>query len=56
MPRRAILLFVLFVVTSVFYSVVIHSSLPDIQAKQKAQTERFNALDEKALSPEKSGS
>lgn len=55
MPRRAILLFVLFLVMSLFYSVVIQTSLPDIEAKQKAQTEMLNEMDERALSQVKSG-
>ena len=55
MQRRVILLFVLFLFTAVFYSTVIRQNLPDIKAKQRAQTEMLNSLDEQVLSQAQSG-
>jgi len=42
-------MFVLFVVVAGFYTTVTHNSVPTIQSEQKAQTEMFNQLDERAL-------
>ena len=50
MQRRAILLFVFFLVVTLFYSTVIRQNMPDIETIQKAQTEMLNKLDERALS------
>lgn len=50
MQRRVLLMFVLFVVVAGFYTSVTHNSVPTIQLEQKAQTEMFNQLDERALS------
>ncbi len=55
MSRRMILLFVLFLVVALFYSVVIQQVMPNIKAKQKAQTEMMNNLDEQALAKIQSG-
>ena len=55
MPRRMILLFVLFLVVALFYSVVIQQVVPNIAAEQKAQTEKLNNLDEEALAKIQSG-
>ena len=55
MHRRAILLFVLFLVMSLFYNSVIRQNMPNIQAKQAAQTEMLNNLDEQALARIKPG-
>ena len=56
MQRRMILLFVLFLVVTLFYSTVIRQNLPDIKAEQKAQTEMLNSLDERVFSQIQSGS
>lgn len=45
MQRRVILLFILFLVTAWFYSAVIRQNMPDIAAKQRAQTEKLNNLE-----------
>ena len=55
MQRRVLLMFVLFVVVVGFYTSVTHNSVPTIQSEQKAQTEMFNQLDERALSQVKMG-
>jgi len=55
MYRRVILLFVLFLVMSLFYNFVIRQNMPNIQAKQAAQSEILNNLDEQALARLKSG-
>ncbi len=52
MHRRAILLLVLLLVLAVFYSTVVRQSMPDIKARQKAQTEMLNNLDERGNSAE----
>ena len=44
MQRRGILLFILFLVVAWFYTVVVSQSMPDIKAKQRAQTEMLNNL------------
>lgn len=49
MQRRMILLFVLFVVLAALYATVTRQNMPGIQARQKAQTETLNHLDEVAL-------
>jgi hypothetical protein len=48
MQRRPILLLILFVVLAVFYTYGFKQSVPDIRAKQKAQLEQLNHLDEQA--------
>lgn len=53
--RRLILLFVLFLVLTLFYRVVIRQNMAGIEALQKAQTEALNNLDERALSQLQSG-
>jgi len=50
-----ILLFVLFLVVALFYSVVIQQVVPNIAAEQKAQAEMLNNLDEEALAKIQSG-
>ena len=50
MQRRVYLLFVLFIVVAGFYASVTRDNVPSIQSEQKAQTEMFNQLDERALS------
>jgi len=50
MHRRAILMFILFLVVALFYNSVIQQNMPDIQAKQKAQTEMLNNLDGRVYS------
>ena len=45
MQRRAVLLFILFLVMAWFYSTVFRQNVPEIQAEQRAQTERLNKLD-----------
>jgi hypothetical protein len=47
-------MFVLFLVVTLFYSTVTRQNMPNIGAKQKAQTEMMNNLDERALSRTKS--
>ena len=49
MQIRVILLFVLLLVVTLFYSTVTRQNMPNIGAKQKAQTEIMNNLDERAL-------
>ncbi len=55
MRKRVILLFVLFLVLTLFYSAGIRQSMPNMNAKQKAQTEMLNNLDERALAQMQSG-
>ena len=55
MQRRVILLFVLFLVAALFYRAVIRQNMPDIEVKQKAQTEMLDNLDERVLSPRETG-
>jgi hypothetical protein len=50
MQIRVILLFVLFLVVTLFYSTVTRQNMPNIGAKQKAQTEMMNNLDERVFS------
>ncbi len=45
MQRRAVLLFILFLVTAWYYSVVVRQAVPTIAAKQSAQTEMLNDLE-----------
>ncbi len=49
MQRRVFLLFTLFVVLAAFYASVTREGVPVITARQQAQTERFNHLDETVL-------
>jgi hypothetical protein len=49
MQRRAFLLFVLLAVLALFYSSIAQRSMPGIAARQKAQTEAFDQLDEQVL-------
>lgn len=55
MQRRLILLFVLFLVMALFYRAVIRQNMPEIKAKQAAQTQMLNNLDERVLSQVQSG-
>jgi hypothetical protein len=48
MQRRVYLLFILFVVLAAFYASLARE-VPEITAKQQAQTEQFNHLDETVL-------
>ena len=48
MSRRMILLFVLFLVVALFYSVVGQQAGTNYAAKQRAQIEKLNNLDEQA--------
>ena len=56
MQTRLILLFVLFLVMSLFYGTVVQQSMPNIEAKQKAQIELLNTMDERAHSKLQNGS
>ena len=56
MQTRLILLFVLFLVMSLFYGTVVRQSMPNIEAKQKAQFELLNSMDERAHSRRQTGS
>jgi len=47
---RVVLLFVLFLAMTLFYSTMTRQNMPNIAAKQKVQTEMMNNLDERALS------
>ena len=49
MQRRTILLFILFAALALFYASVANRSVPDVIARQKAQTEMFEQLDEHVL-------
>ncbi len=49
MQTRVILLFVLFLVVALFYDSVTRQNMPNIEAKQKVQTEMMNNLDERVL-------
>lgn len=49
MQPRVYLLFILFVVLAAFYASVTRESVPEMAAKQHAQTEMFNQLDEIAV-------
>ena len=51
MQRRAILLFILFVVLAVLYASVTREKLPAFTKEQQKQTETFNRLDEQVLAP-----
>jgi hypothetical protein len=48
-------LFILFVVLAVFYASITRQNVPAISAKQKAQTDMLNQLDEQVLGEEESG-
>ena len=50
MHTRVILMFVLFLVVTLFYSTVTRQNMSGIGAKQKAQTEMMNNLDERVFS------
>jgi len=50
MQRRVFLLFLLFVVLAAFYANLARQNVPAITAKQQAQTEMFNQMDERVLS------
>lgn len=56
MQTRLILLFILFLVTSLFYGTVVRQSMPNIETKQKAQFELLNTMDERANSKPQTGS
>lgn len=49
MQRRVYLLFLLFLVLAGFYASVARENVPIISARQQAQTDRFNQLDETVL-------
>lgn len=55
MQKRVILLFVLFLVSALFYRAVIGQNMPNIEVKQKVQTEMLNNLDERVLSQLETG-
>lgn len=55
MQRRVILLFVLLLVVALFYKAVIGQNMPDIEVKQKVQTEMLDNLDERVLSQLETG-
>ena len=55
MQTRVILLFVLVLVLALFYNTVTRQNMPNIEAKQKVQTEMLNNLDERVLSHTQSG-
>ena len=52
MSRRMLLLFTLFMVTSLFYAVVTHQSAPELLDVQKSQIDKLNNIEEFALSGE----
>lgn len=52
MSRRMLLLFTLFVVTSLFYAVVMNQSTPELLDVQKSQIDKLNNIEEVALSGE----
>jgi hypothetical protein len=47
-----LLLFTLFMVTSLFYAVVTHQSAPELLDVQKSQIDKLNNIEEFALSGE----
>jgi hypothetical protein len=49
MQTRVILLCVLFLIVALFYNTVTRQNMPNIEAKQKVQTEMMNTLDERVL-------
>jgi hypothetical protein len=55
MQTRVILLFLFFLVVALFYNTVTRQNMPNIEAKQKVQTEMLNNLDERVLSRTQSG-